>query len=160
MFNKSFTLIEIIVATFLITVGTVGAFALIQRTVAFTAISSSRLVAANLAQEGIEIVRNIRDGNWLEARTNPGISWDDGLAGCSTGCEADYNDLILSPDASRFLKVENGFYNYDSGTNTHYKRKITLVPQVDILEVSVEVTWQERARMHQVISQTKLYNWR
>ncbi len=65
MINKSFTLIEVIIAIFILTMGTVGAFSLIQRTIAFTSISSSRLTAAYLAQEGMEIARNIRDSNYL-----------------------------------------------------------------------------------------------
>lgn len=155
MINKSFTLIEVIIAIFILTVGTVGAFSLIQRTIALTSISSSRLTAAYLAQGGMEIVRNIRDSNYLQE-----LSWDTGLTGCSSGCEADYNDSALSADLGRFLKIDGGFYNYDIGTDTIFKRKITLIPGVDILEVSTEVSWQERGRSHQVTAQTKLYNWR
>ena len=67
-FNKNgFTLLEVIVAIFVITIGVIGVISVVQRTAAFTSISSSRLQAAYLAQEGIEIARNIRDGNWLEA---------------------------------------------------------------------------------------------
>ncbi|MBA7596520.1 hypothetical protein ES703_03494 [subsurface metagenome] len=131
MINKSFTLIEIVVAIFLITVGTVGAFSLIQRTIAFTVISSSRLVAANLAQEGIEIIRNTRDTNWLSG--NP---WDQGLS--SGGWQA----------------VEM------NGQATNFQRRITITPDTDVLGVQVEVSWQERLRAHQVTVQTKLHNWK
>ena len=129
--QKSFTLIEVIVAIFLITVGTVGAFSLIQRTIAFTVISSSRLVAANLAQEGIEIVRNTRDTNWLS--DNP---WDEGLS------SGDWQDVEMN------------------GQATNFQRRITITPSVDVLDVQVEISWQERLRTHQVTVQTKLYNWK
>ena len=56
MSNKAFTLIEIVVAMFLLTVGTVGAFSLIQKTIAFTSIYSSQLQATYLVQEGMEII--------------------------------------------------------------------------------------------------------
>ncbi|MFH1841329.1 MAG: prepilin-type N-terminal cleavage/methylation domain-containing protein [Candidatus Nealsonbacteria bacterium] len=155
--EKSFSLIEVIISVFLITTGTLGAFALIQRTVAFTSINSSRLVASYLAQEGVEVVRNIRDVNWLTK-----VNWDNGLSFCSMGCEADYNDSSLSSYSSRFLKISSeGFYNYDSGENTIYRRKITITsPEVDILEVLVDVEWQERGRTHTVSVLEKLYNWR
>ena len=52
-------MIESTIAIFLLIVGTVGAFTLIQKTITFTAISSSQLVASYLAQEGIEVIRNI-----------------------------------------------------------------------------------------------------
>ena len=71
MFNKSFTLIEVTVAVFLVTVGIGGVYALIQRTTAFTPVVSARLTAAYLTQEGIEMVRNKRDSNWLA-----GSFWD------------------------------------------------------------------------------------
>ena len=71
---KGFTLIEVIVAIFLVTVGIGGVYALIQRTTAFTPVVSARFTAAYLAQGGIEMVRNIRDTNWLSG--NP---WDSGL---------------------------------------------------------------------------------
>jgi type II secretory pathway pseudopilin PulG len=137
MKNRSFTLIESVVAIFLLTVGTVGAFSLIQRTLAFTATSSSRLVAAYLAQEGIELVRNIRDSNYLAK-----IDWNSGLTACASGCEMDYNDTVLSSFAGRFLKIDGGFYNYDSGTNTIFKRKITIaspggVPSSGTLDLRV-----------------------
>jgi len=131
MINKSFTLIEVVVAIFLVTVGTVGAFSLIQRTIAFTAISSSRLVAANLAQEGIEIVRNTRDTNWLSG--NP---WDQGLS------SGDWQDVEIN------------------GQATNFQRRITIASGADVLDVQVEISWQERMRTHQVTVQTKLYNWK
>ncbi len=71
---KGFTLIEVIVAVFLVTVGIGGVYALIQRTIAFTPVISARLTAAYLAQGGIELVRNKRDSNWLT-----GDPWDSNL---------------------------------------------------------------------------------
>jgi Tfp pilus assembly protein PilV len=155
MKNRSFTLIETVMAIFILTVGTVGAFSLIQKTISFSSITSSRLVAAYLAQEGIEIVRNIRDTNYLQK-----IPWDTGLSACAAGCEADYNDSALSSYSDRFLKIDSAFYTYDSGADTLYKRKITIVPQANVLEVKVEVDWTERGRSHQVTAQTELYDWR
>ena len=131
MQNKSFTLIEVIVAIFLITVGTVGAFTLMQRTIAFTAVSSSQLVASYLAQEGIEIIRNIRDTNYLEVSV-----WDDGLS--SSGWQ-----------------VVNM-----NGQPTKFQRRVTITAGADMLNVLVEVKWSERGSSHQVVVQTKLYNWR
>jgi len=159
--QKGFTLLEVLAAIFLITIGVVGTFTLVQKTITFTQVSSSRLTAAYLAQEGIEIVRNIRDSNFLKIHQGVGgVSWNDGLTGCSGDCEADYNDLALVPYAGRFLKIDAGFYNYDSGADTLFKRKITITPEgTDILKVLVQVQWQERGRSYEVIAQENLYNW-
>jgi len=156
--KTGFTLMEAIVAIFLITVGIVGTYALITMTISSATISKDKLVAAYLAQEGIEIVRNIRDTNWLDP-TNP--PWNDGLG---TGdWQADYNDQDLSPYTENPLNLETatGLYGYDFGTPTKFKRKITIAqPEAYILGVSVLVEWQEKGTIHRVSAQENLYNWR
>ena len=158
-FKKGFTLLEVLLAIFVITIGVVGVSLAIQQAVSFTAFSTSKLTAIYLAQEGIEVVRNIRDTNWLEERTNPGISWDDGL---SPGeYEADYKSQSLVPYSDRYLKLpDGGFYNYDSGKDTKFKRKITISKVGEAIEVSVKVSWLEKGNNYKVTAQEDLYNWR
>lgn len=166
MSNRGFTLLEVIIAVFLIIVGISGAFLLITKTLGQMAASSSQLVAAYLTQEGIEIVRNIRDTNWLEQidHTN---DWNEGLTGCSAGCTADYtytaseDPNLLAIPADNFLNIDgNGFYSYSAGTADKFKRKITIDTSTDILEVKVEVTWEEKGKSYQYFAQENLYNWR
>lgn len=170
--EKGFTMMEVLAAISLITMGVLGIFTLVQQAISFLTVSSSRLVATYLAQEGVEIVRNIRDTNFLQI--HQGLisedQWTLGLDICGGGCEAEYDDQILSFYANRYLKlVGGGFYNYSSGASTPFKRKITIFDMVDldsppdgiadIMKVLVEVTWEERGRIHQVITQENLYNW-
>lgn len=158
--DQGFTLLEVIIAIFLITVGTLGALALITRTISVAGISSQKAIAAYLTQEGIEIVRNIRDGNWLVQRTDPIHKWDNGLG---TGdWEADYisQNLTDTYDGD-FLKIDGGFYNYTSGTNTKFKRRITISDKTDdTFKVSVLVEWQVKGKTYQIIAEENLYNWR
>lgn len=183
IFSKSgFTLIETIAAIFIITVGVFGVSNLIQQVISFTAVSSSRLTATYLAQEGIEIVRNIRDTNWLQSRDPAKNSpWNDGLA--DGIWEADYTTQTFDenfpvptdfekcntldhyncqPYGGNFLKIDNGFYKYSSGgTPAPFKRKITVTNTgLDILEVSVSVSWEERGRNHEVSAKENIYNWK
>jgi len=159
--KNGFTIIEVMVAIFIITTGMLGAFNLIQQTIFFTATSSSRLVAAYLAQEGIEIVRNIRDSNWLEEESD----WDEGINAISD-YRIDYQslefpDTTCSLGAGNYLKYNGSLYNCSSGLNSRFKRKIIVSkPSDDMLEVSVLVEWQERGAPHQVTAQENLYNWR
>lgn len=166
--QKAFTLIEVVIALFLVIMGIASAFTLIQQVISFASISSSKLTAAYLCQEGIEIVRNIRDTNWLEGGTNP---WDEGLTGCSTGCIVDYNhsygpnqlDPNLPAYANQYLNIDDsGFYSYSAGTPTPFKRRITigrLDSNANTLAVSVQVQWEERGRTHIVTARENLYNW-
>ena len=157
--NKGFSLIEVMVAVLVMMIGVVGSFAILQKITVSTSISSSRLVAFYLAQEGIEIIRNIRDTNWIA-----GDNWDDGLAICGADCEADYKDQrgdLTAYGTGRYLRIEdNGFYNYDSGAGTRFKRKITIDDSVgDTLKVSVQVEWLERGEIYTVTAQENLYKW-
>jgi len=165
--HVGFTIIEVITAIFVLAVGVVGVLTMISQTAAFTQVTSSRLTATYLAQEGIEIVKNIRDTNSLKIH-NGLISedhWTDGLieAGCDFGCEADYTSNFLSSFTTpQKLKIDGGFYKYSASPSiieTPFSRKIIITPDADILKVSVEVSWSERGRDHKVTAQENLYKW-
>lgn len=162
-FQKGFTMLEVIVAISMLTVGIIGASALITQTISLAATSSNRLIASFLAQEGIELVRNIRDRNWLQ-----GLNWDSGLDPDPNGYQIDYDDSDLSPYSDlSFLKIDSNLYNYSSGNLTKFKRKITLsvpstseCPAGDCFSVKVEVFWQEKRGSRTFLAQENLYNWR
>jgi prepilin-type N-terminal cleavage/methylation domain-containing protein len=158
--KKGFTLLEVIIAITIVTVGLVSVLGNIYQAVSYTSFSSSRLIALYLLQEGMEIVRNIRDENWLNNR-----DWGTGLG--AGDYEANYNDRSLSFYQDRPLKLDpNGFYSYESGTETRFKRKITIsypnsseCPQDQCLSVQVTVFWNQLGREHQVQATQYLYNW-
>lgn len=156
---KGFTLLETMIAVAVITVAMVAVTQLSQRALLYNRIASSKHTASYLAQEGLEIVRNIRDTNWLEQRDNPQVPWDEGLG--AGDWEADFNDASLTAYQGRLLKVDSGFYNYDTGQDTKFQRKITLQkPGADTLQVSVQVIWQESGAPYSASLQGLLYNWR
>ena len=82
-----------------------------------------------------------------------GNNWSEGFDVCATGCELDYktktavetsfNELKSYQDT--FLNVNSdGFYSYDSGEATIFKRKVTIIQpttNIDILKVDILVTW-------------------
>lgn len=165
--QKSFTLLEVILAITVLTIATGGSFILISQIIASSSIAQSRLTAAYLTQEGIELVKNIRDNNWLQ-----GNDWDEGLGGETedTYYEADSNRYNLIPCVFscatvdlRFLKISD-FYNYDFGDPTIFKRKITISKEVDKpfrLKVSVEVFWTDKGETYpSIVAQEYLYNWK
>lgn len=170
LFKKSgegFTLIELVISVFIIAVALSGAFTILQRVIVSTALSSSQLTASFLAQEGIEIVRNVRDKNWIEEH-----AWREGFDYCAPStdkfCEADYSDGSLDQfpigTEARFLKIDNrGFYNYDSGKNTKFKRKIYIDNLSggpgDGFSVTVLVQWQDYGRDYKVSVQENLWDW-
>jgi prepilin-type N-terminal cleavage/methylation domain-containing protein len=159
MKSKAFTLVEVLIALFILTTALVAGLSTVNSGLSLTQVAKSKLIAANLTQEGIEIVRNIRDNNWLEQRTDPELLWDSGL---SVGdWEATYQSQNLEFYQGRYLKVDvSGFYNYTSGLDTKFKRKITIQEITDDqLRIISEVEWQEKGKTYSLTAVGDLYNW-
>ena len=68
------TLIEVVVALGVVTTGVISGLTLTAYNLTTAVSSATRLVAANLAREGIEVIRQKRDSNWLE-----GAPWNQGM---------------------------------------------------------------------------------
>lgn len=172
--EKSLTILEVILALFLLSTGIIASYGLVTSAVIYSNNAPTEFTAFYLAQEGIELVRNIRDTNWLQGTP---ITWNQGLTGCAgncdgqtgQGCIADYNvssdenvDLSANPYSDQFLKYDsNSLYNYTSGTDTKFKRQINVTSPTDPdeLEVCVYVEWMERGRTRQIQVRENLYNW-
>ena len=154
MKNNGFTLIETLVAIFLLTVGTVGSFSLMQQATSFASIASSQFVASYLAQEGIEIIRNIRDANYLNGR-----NWDDYITE-GTG-RLSYSSIEFPDTICDTYLQHNGSFYICSDTGK-FQREITVIKSVEPekMVVSVVVSWSERGAEHSVSAETELYKWR
>jgi len=155
-FGAGFTIIEMAISIFILSVAIIVVFGAFSLMIILSSDAEDRLLASYLAQEGIEIIRNIRDNNWLASADNPEFAaWDEGLEVCesATGCEVDYKTTGFEanpvyPWQDRFLKINKAshFYEYESGSETKFKRKITidrtLAPH--ILKVKAEVFWKKK----------------
>jgi len=154
--QKGFGLVEMIIAVVIVGIGIIGTFSMISRFSEQSKIVRDSFTASYLAQEGIEIVKNIRDSNRLNER-----DWDYGLTSCYAGCEADYDDNVLYSFDSRFFYTNNltGYYDYVEGggkTKTYFKRMITLVPTAtDEIDVMVTIYWEDKS----IMTRSKIYNW-
>lgn len=156
--KKGFTIIESLVTIFFVSVGITGVLIAIQQTMAYIDFLFPRLTAIYLTQEGIEIVRNIRDTNWLKDRTVV-TAWDNGL---EVGqWEVDYRDQELTDGYDGdFLLIDGGFYNYSSGTSTSFRREIIIEkPDPDQMRVTAIVRWTANGE-HQISAEEILYNWK
>jgi len=123
---------ESLIAITIATVGILGMFNLLSRSLSLTRVISDRYIAANLGQEGVEVVKNIIDNNILQNKP-----WNQGLA--SGFYEVQY-DSGLEPDLARnlFYNSGNGLYGYGSnGQETKFKRQIR-VERIGSEEIKVE----------------------
>ncbi len=162
--EKGFSLIEILISILIVAIAFIGVYRVISKYNTYTQKERESFVAAYLCQEGIEIVKNLRDSNWIE-----GVDWDNGLISCASGCEADYNDSALTAWSSpgRDLYIENvtGSYEYlaapvEGDIQTSYKRKIEILQSGDDeLDITVIVYWGINAGNAMVVKEN-IFNWK
>lgn len=93
--NKWFSIIEILIWIFIFTLGLVSIYALIISSLRLNDYSKNSIIASSLAKEGIELVRNIRDGNYNTIHKWNKLPWND------------VNNLFLT---WVYYKIENDFW--------------------------------------------------
>lgn len=162
--QSGFSLLEIVVAIFIIVMGMVGVVSLITQNIQVQYINRNNLIASQLAQEGLELIRNKRDKNWLE---NNG--W---LSGITPGAyRVDYTgyiSLVSSMEETRLQQRDDlgqeGYYWYNADdSNTIFNRMITTSQpesSPELLNVSCLIQWKDRGQTYQYIADTVLYNWK
>lgn len=176
--DAGLTMIELVIALFVLTVAVIGVYSAFSIMVVTTAQMSDRFTASYLAQEGIEVIRNIRDNNWLK---DPPVDWTIGLvcenptAPCSWQADYTTTGAGLTPyNSSNYLNINSkGFYYYDLSdpNKTKFTREITITPVTNadgktyILKVAVTVFWDEKATLvnlpgkNSITAEDYLYNW-
>lgn len=156
--DKGFTLIEAMVALILVTIAMGPVLILATSTVNVASRIEHNLVAANLAQEGIEVIRNIRDTNWLN-----GAAFDTNLSAGTWRVE--WNTIgggLIAAGSNPVLKKNNGLYNYSTGTDTLFKRTVLISkPNSNELVLTSTVTWLERNNTNKTVTtESHLFNWK
>ena len=172
-YQKGFSVLEVMLAFSVITVGLLGVSSLAIQNAQVQSISKNYLVASMLAQEGLELVRNVRDTNFF--RADQSYDWEYGQGANSAtdivqdgNYAIDYNLAIdsmpndLTSDRTR-LYLNGGRYTHQTGagsSNTPYRRLIFVTDHnPDYVEVRVAISWSERGRTHNYEAVTNLYNW-
>lgn len=153
--QNGFTLIEALIALVILSIGISPALILSSNLSATASVAKNNLIAANLAQEGVEVVRSLRDTNWFN-----GVAYNTGLADGIYRIEWDSDSLIpLGTDPP--LKVNNGLYNYSAGQDTIFKRTLTLtsINAADLRIIS-DITWTERGRIKNIKVESHLFDWK
>lgn len=168
-----FTIIEMIASVSILLFGILGVYAFFFPSLNITYNVANKLTAIYLAQEGLEVARNIRDNNFIKSVSDPNVEWSDGLIDCDLGCQMDYKtgtfaetsaNQLRNFNPSEFLMVGpdiGNLYGYDPGSNTKFQRKITVTrgSGMDVLKVFVLVTWDYRGETQSFETGEYLYNW-
>lgn len=123
---RGFSLIEVLLSVFLVTIGLVAAIGLISKGMLTSIDARNQLIASGLAQEGIELVRNIRDNNWQN--TDPAASsFTNITVGNNCRIDKDYSGGAIDCSASsKRLYINGGFYTHTAGSATRFQRELTI----------------------------------
>lgn len=121
--QKGFSIIEVTLSAFILIVGLVATVSLMAGSISHSTDSRNQIIAAQLAQEGIELINNIRDNNWASGRDAFNL-----LTFPANGdCVVNYNGAsCVAADYKLYYK--NNFYVHDSSGSaaTRFQRKITV----------------------------------
>ena len=157
-----FSIVEIMAVVFIVSVGMIGMMTLVNQTIRAQRLNRHTLVAYQLAQEGVELVRLIRDDNWLAEERDNFLS----VLPYGNYC-LDIENINLntsSPSPCPLYLNENNLYIHESENNsfTPYSRLVTigaLEGDYSVL-VQVKITWQDDGgRNISFLTETKLFDW-
>ena len=132
--KKGFSLIEVMLATFLVSAGLTAVMALLSVGIKGTSDSKDQVVGSFLAQEGVELVRNIRDTNWLGG--------EESFMGLSNGDYKIDPESSLSSTSDFGLNFYQNFYRHTgNGEETKFSRKIEIEGSDDQKIITSLVIW-------------------
>lgn len=160
--DSGFTLVETMVAIFVLMIAVIAPMSIAAQALATARYAKDQVTAFYLAQEGIELVRNIRDNNALSGGVwnggvlgNPDGSTEDAKFCYSTkGCRINPIDLqvnICKNDTdtvcSPLYLNSNNIYNYDTtGSKTIFTRTINIIKtSTDEIKVSSTISWKSNS---------------
>ncbi len=163
--SSGFTMIEIVVVLFIVSMGLFGVMSLIIQNIQSQSYDKNTLIAGQLAQEGIELIREVRDSNWLAGR-----SFDANLASGMGSYQyyMDYQDAVphkyTNNPAELILKQGSKGYYLDStavGVSSIFSRLITIKKlSLFALQVDSKVSWRDHGRNYSYKLETLLYDWK
>lgn len=159
--QQGFTLIEVLLALSIILIGLVGIFRVEVYALDAARVANEKFRATFLAQEGIEIVKSIRDTNWLNER-----SWDAGL-GVTANSNVEYDSTALNDVADNLYLNGSNIYTHNAvgATPTIFSRHIEIAYPADgdgvvYMQVKCVVDFVLKGKTHTVSVEEHLYDWR
>ena len=181
-----FTLIEMLVAVFLLTVAISGPLTISSKGLTVALVAKDQTTAFYLAQDAVEYVRSVRDTNTLKGRSwlagldgspNPdtppdGVSGDCVSAAGTASCYFDSLGNFVSGSANFAscggdcpkLLYNAPMYNYTTGTQTIFKRTVSITSPsngaANEAVLRVTLSWSDIGGVTRTITVTEdLFNW-
>lgn len=177
--KKGFTLIETLIALLIFATAVTAMIAITSHGITDMTSVKNKYIANYLAEEGLELVRYVRDDLYVKGQSFLPNFTD--TISCANGCNADpvllfqnqgrLNDVFIecNPLSNCAVRFDaDGYYrgNLGSTGETPFTRIITVdtdgvaSDQVEHeLHIKSTVTWQEGLITHMVSSEEHLFDW-
>ncbi len=168
------TLVEVMVALFVLVVGFLGILSLLAQSIYITKTITNETTATYLAAEGIEVTKNIIDHDIYQQRfgasgTGWGFGGVDPTFNAGGNFQVDYETcdnqspclpMPLYTGSPLLFDPLTDLYGYESGSPTPFTREITVTPNgVNELTVQSTVRWQAGLVPESVTLEDHFYNW-
>ncbi|MCR4334259.1 MAG: prepilin-type N-terminal cleavage/methylation domain-containing protein [Patescibacteria group bacterium] len=136
---KGFTLIETLVAVAIMMLAVTGPLTIAHRGVQSALYAKDQVTAYYLAQDAVEYIRSVRDGNFLASK-----SWLEELDLClNTDCMIDTIAGTKSNSGELLYNSSNGQYGYgNGGIKSGFTRTINIDDTVENnAMIEVKISW-------------------
>lgn len=153
---RGFTLVETLIAIAILLVAVVGPISLVGDSLHKIYYAKDEMIAINLAQEGIEVVRQIRDSNMLA-----GVPWGTGLADGSYVADAFNLALSVCGDTKVYQDATGYRQLCAGGTSTQFTSRIVTIVTVaaDEKRITSTVTWNTGGNSGTVTASENIFKW-
>lgn len=153
-------MIESVVGISMAMTALLSTLALFTKTLHYSALTDKKLVGTHLAAEGIELVKNMIDADYVQgSKMGSGF----GVSDVNTFQVSYDKNNILTDKAGISLLFNEGEYTYTAGTPSGFVRDITTTrlrdTNANVYEVSVSST-VKYAGMDDIVVEDRFYNWR
>jgi len=143
---KGFSFVEVMLSVFLMSAGMLSAISLIGGGIKESADSRNQIIASLLAQEGVELVRNVRDTNWATSGNTSFVGFP--MISPANNCRIDSRlvNVIECGIQTKDLRYNANLHLYShtttDGSPTKFSRLITIVNSGNDKVVTSIVSWK------------------
>jgi len=124
--NKNgFSFLEVMITIAVLSVGILGVLSLIASSMKYSINSRDGIIASELAQEGVELVRNLRDQNLVNGSVFPFSAFP----AASTTCRIGMGTSFACAGGSNYYNLlinGSGFYDHTGTSATKFQRRISI----------------------------------
>ena len=162
--KKAFSLIEVIIALFVVSLGVITALSLTLRGAYFQKNQSDLLTAGFLAQEGLELAINIRDTNIINNHSYNDWTGNGALSPHEEKYRLDLSYLIAekleNEEQETLQEDEGGFFLHDNHyPDSKFKRRLSVFDtDHDFSLLNILLNWEQRGEVYSYQLDTILYD--